>query len=31
MAKSTCLVATTFKSKEGVKLVFAIATPEKSD
>ena len=29
--KSTCLVATTFKSTEGVKLVFAIATLKKSD
>ena len=29
--KSTCLVATTFKSTEGVRLVFAIATLKKSD
>jgi len=29
--KSTCLVATTFKSTEGVKLVFAIATLKKSN
>ena len=29
--KSTCLVATTFKSTEGRKLVFAIATLKKSN
>ena len=29
--KSTCLVATTFKSLEGVKLVYAIATLKKSN
>ena len=29
--KSTCLVATTFKSLEGIKLVYAIATLKKSN
>ena len=29
--KSTCLIATTFKSTEGAKLVFAIATLKKSN